>query len=146
MKKVNLIDLNKDIINDVYVNYLYDFSIEVEGIFINTKVYYDNLGNFQGFVIEDNEEILIELLSRADIKDEIPITLFEYRKNPVYMDRKVSKVAFSKGTGNSSSNSYSTSLYIPAQWLHELKIDKDDNKVLMEFDGEKIVITKIKKG
>ena len=70
--------------------------------------------------------------------------MLEYRKNLSYIDRKVSKVAFSRGTGNSSKNSYSTSLYIPAQWLHELKLDKNNNKVLMEFDGEKIIISKIK--
>ena len=143
MKKVNLIDLEKNIIKDVYVNYLYDFSIEIEGVFISTKIYYDNLGNFKGFFIDNNEEILIKLYI-DDIKNKIPLTLSEYRKNPNYIDRKVSKVAFSKATGNSSKNSYSASLYIPARWLHELDIRKDNNKILMEFDGEKIIITKVK--
>lgn len=144
MKKVNLIDLNKNIINDVYVNYLYDFSIESEGVFINTKIYYDSGGILKGFVIEDNQELLIKLLNADDIKNKIPVTLLEYRKNLGYVDRKVSKVAFSRGTGNSSQNSYSTSLYIPAQWLHELEVNKSNNKILMEFDGEKIIISKIK--
>ena len=141
MKKVDLIDLNKNITKDVYVNYLYDFSVELEDVLVNTKIHYDGIGNFKGFAIENNRETLTELLSKDDVKNKIPETLSEYRRN--FNDIKVSKVAFSKGTGNSSRNSYSTSLYIPATWLNELGINKDDNKVVMKFNGESIIITKI---
>lgn len=144
MKKVNLIDLNKNIIENVYVKKLYNFSTLYNLEFINLELFYDDLGNFRGIVIDDkNKEIVFELLNHKDVVDTFPVTLKEYRAIEDNIEVKVSKVSFSRGTGNSSKNSYSTSLYIPISWLYELGINRDNNQVVLEFNGKEIVIKSI---
>ena len=144
MRKVNLIDLNKNIIENVYIKNIYNFSILHNLEFINLELFYDDLGDFKGIIIDDkNKEIIFELLNHEDIINTFPVTLKQYRAIEDNIEVKISKVAFSKGTGNSSKNSYSTSLYIPIKWLHELGINKENNKFSMEFNGEEIVIKSI---
>ena len=144
MRKVNLIDLNKNIIENVYIKKSYNLSVLHNLEFINLELVYNDARNLKGIICYKNKDTIFELLNCKDIVSTIPTTLQQYRELEEGKEVKVSKIAFSKGTGNSSQNSYSTSLYIPAQWLYELEISKDDNKILMEFNGEKIVITKIK--
>ena len=139
MKKVNLIDLNKNTIENVYIKKSYSLSVLYNLEFINLELYYNDFGNLNN----KNNEIILGLLNNKEIIKTIPTTLKEYRKLEDSKEIKVSKVAFSKGTGNSSKNSYSASLYIPASWLGELGINKENNKVVMEFSGEEIVIKSI---
>lgn len=144
MKKVNLISLDRNIIENVYVKKSYSLSVLYNLEFVSLELVYNDFGNLEGVIINNkNDEIVLGLLNNKEIVKTIPTTLKEYRKLEDSKEIKVSKIAFSKGTGNSSKNSYSTSLYIPASWLSELGINKENNKVVMEFSGEEIVIKSI---
>lgn len=144
MKKVNLISLDRNIIENVYVKKSYSLSVLYNLEFVSLELVYNDFGNLKGIIINNkNDEIVLGLLNNKEIVKTIPTTLKEYRKLEDSKEIKVSKVAFSRGTGNSSKNSYSTSLYIPASWLSELGINKENNKVVMEFNGKEIIIRSI---
>ena len=144
MKKVNLISLDRNIIENVYVKKSYSLSVLYNLEFVSLELVYNDFGNLKGIIINNkNDEIVLGLLNNKEIVKTIPTTLKEYRKLEDSKEIKVSKIAFSRGTGNSSKNSYSTSLYIPASWLSELGINKENNKVVMEFNGNEIIIRSI---
>lgn len=144
MKKVNLISLDRNIIENVYVKKSYSLSVLYNLEFVSLELVYNDFGNLGGVIINNkNSEIVFGLLDNKEVVKTIPTTLKEYRKLEDSKEIKVSKIAFSKGTGNSSKNSYSASIYIPASWLSELGINKENNKVVMEFSGEEIVIKSI---
>ncbi len=59
-------------------------------------------------------------------------------------ESRVLKIMFNKSGGTASKNSYAPKLSIPKSWLDEMNIDLDDREVKLSFDGEKIVIEKLK--
>ena len=143
MRKVNLIDLNKNIIENDYIKKSYNLSVLHNLEFINLELVYNDARNLKGIICYKNKDTIFELLNCKDIVSTIPTTLQQYRELEEGKEVKVSKIAYSKGKGNSSQNSYSTSLYIPINWLNELGISKESNKVVMEFNGKEIIIRSI---
>lgn len=57
---------------------------------------------------------------------------------------RVLNAGVGKAGGNASSNSLKYSIGIPTAWAKSLQITKEDRALKLEFDGEKIVITKEK--
>lgn len=55
------------------------------------------------------------------------------------MFKKERTVNFNK----SGSGSYTPRLSLPINWVRELGITKEDNKVSLEFEGDKIIIKKL---
>lgn len=54
------------------------------------------------------------------------------------MDKKINKtVNFAK----SGSGSYTPKTNLPMEWVKDMQISKEDNKILMEYDREKKEIT-----
>ncbi|WWU66701.1 AbrB/MazE/SpoVT family DNA-binding domain-containing protein (plasmid) [Clostridium baratii] len=50
------------------------------------------------------------------------------------------KVIFTK----SGSGSCTVRVLLPAEWLKQLEITKEDNKITLELEGDKIILKKLK--
>lgn len=125
----------------IEMNYLAKdiFKLDIDETLLSLDLIYLPCGDILGIVINDNNKSDVENIIDNHINS-IPGTLREYRY--ICTDIKTAKVVWAKGTGNSSKNSYSTSLYIPIGWLRELGLSEDYRDVVMEFDGEEIIIKK----
>lgn len=60
------------------------------------------------------------------------------------MDKRILKILFNKTGGNASKNSYSYKISVPAAWVKEMEITSEDREITATFDGEKIIIEKLK--
>ncbi|WP_338631816.1 AbrB/MazE/SpoVT family DNA-binding domain-containing protein [Clostridium baratii] len=56
------------------------------------------------------------------------------------MFKKEKKVTFTK----SGSGSYTARVLLPAEWLKHLEITKEDNKITLELEEDKIILKKLK--
>jgi hypothetical protein len=56
------------------------------------------------------------------------------------MEERELKVIF----GKAGSGSTTTRLTLPKKWINAMNITEDEREVLVEFDGEKIIIKKAK--
>ena len=57
-------------------------------------------------------------------------------------EKRQANISFSKSGGTAGKNSYSGRVILPTVWLRQMGIGLEDRKVVLTFDGEKIVITK----
>lgn len=58
------------------------------------------------------------------------------------METKCKKIRFSKSTNKTGSISYSANVVLPASWVREMGLSKEDKDVVINFDGRKIIIKK----
>lgn len=139
MKKVNVMKLDKSIEMNYLAKNIFKLDVFKGEVLFSLDLIYLSSGYILGIVIDDNNKNYVENIIDNYIGS-IPKTLREYRY--ICTDTRTAKVVWSQGTGNSSKNSYSTSLYIPITWLRELGLSENYRDVIMEFDGEEIIIKK----
>lgn len=60
------------------------------------------------------------------------------------IDKRKTKVIVNSAGGNASKNAKSFKINLPSRWMHELAINDENREVLMKFDGNSIVIEKVK--
>lgn len=60
------------------------------------------------------------------------------------IDKRKTKVIVNSAGGNASKNAKSFKINLPSIWMHELAINDENREVLMKFDGNSIVIEKVK--
>lgn len=58
------------------------------------------------------------------------------------MEERKLNVMFNKAGGNAGKNSLTTRISLPKAWLDILQITPDEREVILQFDGEKIIIKK----
>ena len=131
--------LDKNIEIDYLAKNIVKFDMINDGVFYELELVYSPEGDTVGVVIGEFNMIDMEILMDR-CAGSIPKTIKEHRE--MQPDRKLSRVVWSKGTGNSSKNSYSTSLYLPISWLREMDLSPDSKDVILEFNGGEITIKK----
>ena len=68
MKKVNLISLDRNIIENVYVKKSYSLSVLYNLEFVSLELVYNDFGNLKGIIINNkNDEIVLGLLNNKEI-------------------------------------------------------------------------------
>lgn len=60
------------------------------------------------------------------------------------VDERKTKVIINSAGGNASKNAKSYKINLPSRWMHELAIHDENREVFMSFDGNRIVIEKVK--
>lgn len=60
------------------------------------------------------------------------------------MQEKIAKVIFNKSGGTAGSGGITNRITIPTTWVREMGVTDEDRGVILEFDGDKITIKKIK--
>lgn len=58
------------------------------------------------------------------------------------METRKANIIFAKAGGNASKNSYNTKVSIPKKWVDALGVTRDCRDVLLEFDGQRIIVRK----
>lgn len=61
------------------------------------------------------------------------------------METRKRNIMINKAGGGSGPNTYNYRVSLPAPWLREMGVDLDNKEVEIEFDGEKIIISKTNK-
>ena len=56
------------------------------------------------------------------------------------MEERKGRITFSRAGGTASAESKTAKLSIPVSWLREMGLDSENRRVVLGFDGEKIVI------
>lgn len=120
----------------------YPYKIKIGEKEIELKlVYNEDGGLLDGFVYEREYHQILMVVLRDFSKLNIPLTVCEYRaKNP---ESRILRVMFNKAGGNASKNAISNKMSLPSKWVSEMGMTKEDRKVLVTFDGGKIVIEKL---
>ena len=59
-------------------------------------------------------------------------------------ENRRTRVIIHSAGGNASKNAKSFKISLPSKWMHELAIDHENREIVMTFDGERIVIEKLK--
>ena len=121
----------------------YPYQVKIGDKQVELKlVYNEESGLLDGFVYEREYHKILMIVLRDFNKLNIPLNIREYRaKKP---DSRVLRVMFNKAGGNASKNAISNKMSLPSKWVSEMGMTKDDRKVLVTFDGDKIVIEKLK--
>lgn len=60
------------------------------------------------------------------------------------MEEKRARVIFNKSGGTAGSGGITNRITIPTTWVKEMGITEEQREVNISFDGEKIIIEKIK--
>lgn len=60
------------------------------------------------------------------------------------IDKRIIKVIFNKSGGTAKGKAITNKITIPTSWIKNLGITEEDREVKASFDGEKILIEKIK--
>ena len=61
------------------------------------------------------------------------------------MEQRTKKVNIRKAGGASSANTFRYTTDLPARWMRELGVDKDNPEITLSFVDGKIIIEKAKK-
>ena len=59
-------------------------------------------------------------------------------------ENRRTRVIINSAGGNASKNAKSFKISLPSKWMHKLAIDHENREIVMTFDGDRIVIEKVK--
>lgn len=60
------------------------------------------------------------------------------------MQKKIARVIFNRSGGTAGSGGITNRITIPTTWVKEMGIREEQREVNISFDGEKIIIEKVK--
>lgn len=136
-KKILEILNNEDLLNDVGVKLLENMNLfpnTIENIRDWTAGESDPLQAMAtSSLVGPDDEHTIEEWIEPEERDTM-------RKLLQGMDIRTAKVQVKHPGGNASKGSRTYSMTLPATWMQELGITKEERKVILSYDGEKIII------